>query len=121
MKRAHVDLPTLHCGVKEPVLRAIVRSCLGERFAGFVKPTRGQREIHRTARTPAIGRLDPVVIVARIHQVCQQQLLLIVDALGATGFFLCFGQSRQEHGGQDGNDGNDDQQLNESESSSGGF
>jgi hypothetical protein len=42
-------------------------------------------------------------------------LLLIVDALNTFGLLLGFGQRRQKHGRQYGNDSNNHQQLNESE------
>src|SRR5256884_6653692 len=64
MERAHVHLPTLHGGIEKPVLRTVVGSCLGKRFARFVKPAGGQRRIHRATRTAASRRRDPRVILS---------------------------------------------------------
>jgi len=115
MEGAHIHTPTPHYRVEKPVLRTVVGSCLGKRFARFVKPAGRQRRIHRATRAAAIRRLDPVIILSRIHQVCQKQLLLVVEAFAAQRRLFRPGQGRQKHAGQNADDGNHHQQLNQGE------
>ena len=74
------------------------------------------KQIGRPAGTVDVvvgaGRIAAVVI-AGVHHDGQAQLVLIAGALDAFGGFLGPGQRRQEHGGQDRDDGDDHQKLNE--------
>jgi hypothetical protein len=59
-----------------------------------------------------------VIGIVSVHFPAELELLEIADAVG--GKRPCFGsgQRRQKHGSKNGNDRDDDQQLDESESSS---
>ena len=58
------------------------------------------------------GKRKLVVIVHDIQRSGQAHLLEVVFALCGNGLRLGLGQGRQQQGRQNGNDGNDDQQLN---------
>lgn len=56
-----------------------------------------------------------VAIIPGVHVNRQSELLGVVKALDALGLFLGFGQGRQKERGEDGNDSDDHEQLNQSE------
>jgi len=55
---------------------------------------------------------SPVVIVTRINDPAQRQLLCAVHAVNCPGFLLCLAQDWQQHGRKNCNNGNDHQQFN---------
>ena len=65
-----------------------------------------------SATTRLAGTNQRIVAVGGVHRVSQDDLLEVVGAADAAGFFAGLGQSRQEHRRQYGDDGNDDQKLN---------
>src|SRR5207247_7117164 len=56
-----------------------------------------------------------VIIVVGVHYESQAELLLIIEAIDDVALVFSFAKSGQQHGGQDGTDGNDDKQLKETE------
>ena len=58
---------------------------------------------------------ENIVVIGEVHEPRGRQLLLVVDALNALRSGLGPGQGGQEERGQDGNDGDNHQQLDESE------
>lgn len=60
------------------------------------------------------GRVG-VVVICEIDLHGRPDLLHIGEVLGFFGGFFCFCEDREENGGQDGNDRDDDQKLNKSE------
>ena len=60
---------------------------------------------------PSVGKF--VVVVVRIHKDCQAHLFQIASA--QSGVCLCFGfgKRRQKHSGKNGNDGDDNEKLDE--------
>jgi hypothetical protein len=70
------------------------------------------------AIAPAIGmrmRGEHAFVLVGVHADGHAQLLQVVDALDAFAGFLGPGQCRQQHAGEQGNDGNDHQQFNQGE------
>src|SRR5260221_9501115 len=63
-------------------------------------------------------RQKPIIIVPAIHDRAQLQLSQIAHTLYAMRFCFCLGQSRQQHGGEDGYYRNNDQQFNQRETGS---
>ena len=59
---------------------------------------------------------DPVVIIVVVHVPGRHQLFGVVEAIDALGFALGLGERGQKQGGQDGDDGNHDQQLDQRKS-----
>jgi hypothetical protein len=57
---------------------------------------------------------QPAVVI-QIHAICQEDLLLVADALDGLGLGLRFGQGGQQQRRQDGNDGDDHQQFDQGE------
>ena len=80
-------------------------------------PISATRERHDSAGfvSPTLGRSQEVVVVHRVHLPGQNQLLLVARAGCTGGFRFRLGQGRQEHTGQNRDDGNDDQQLDQGE------
>jgi hypothetical protein len=58
---------------------------------------------------------QPVIVVGRIHHPAEGQLFGVVDALDALGAGFSAAQSRQQHGGQDGDNRDHYQQLDQRE------
>jgi hypothetical protein len=56
------------------------------------------------------------MIIAGIHYAAQIQLLQIVQTLNSLCRGFCFGQGREEHGRENGNDGNHHQKFNQCKS-----
>jgi len=56
---------------------------------------------------------EPVAVIMRVHQDGHRILADIVFADGALGTLFGFGKRGQQHGGKNGDDGNDDQQLDQ--------
>src|SRR4030095_14715164 len=54
-----------------------------------------------------------VVIVGAVHVTGQEDLLDVIDINRVLGLVFCFGERGQEHPGEDGNNGNDDEQFDE--------
>src|SRR5436190_4244023 len=78
MERAHIHLPALHGRVENPSLRAVVRSVFRKAFARFVKPARGQTGVGGASSSSAIGRANPVPVVAQVHDMREQKLLVVI-------------------------------------------
>ena len=82
------------------------------------------REAYPTGVVTAINHIDRIaaglgkrkvtVVIRGIHIISQAQLTQIVDTVGPIRLFLCRRQRGQQHGGQNGDDGDDHQQFNES-------
>jgi len=70
--------------------------------------------VHPAVAGVDIGRKVALVGI-RVHDQVDTQLPHIVDAGDVTGFLAGLGQGREKHGGQNGDDGNDDQQLDQGE------
>ena len=64
---------------------------------------------------PVTGPL--FIIVTGVKSKCTGKSLDVVGAFGSGGTIPCLLQSGQEHGGENGDDSNDDQKLNQGESS----
>ena len=62
---------------------------------------------------------DEFTVVSHIHDVRQRQLLLVADATRLLRARLGRGQRRQQHGRQNGDDGNDHEQFNQSKTCAG--
>jgi hypothetical protein len=58
-------------------------------------------------------------VVVGVHEDREGLLVLAVDAEGLASFFLGSGEARQEEGGEDGYDGDDDQEFYEGKRSAG--
>ena len=72
------------------------------------------------ADKPALGRpiamhRKPLCVVVGVHVVAEVLLLLIGDALDGLGLDFRAGQRRQKQPGENGDDGDDDQKLDERE------
>src|SRR5439155_18068510 len=72
------------------------------------------------AKYPAVGGpwvrkilRQPAVVVGGVHLRAERQLLEVIEATGPFGFRLGGGNCRQEQGGQNGKDGNDNQHFDE--------
>ena len=86
-------------------------------------------ELERIRRVAGFGHVNPtgsvaivplaprerVVVVVRVHGQRQPEISHVIDAGGAAGFFLRPAQGRQKQGGENGDNGNDHQQLDQSE------
>ena len=66
----------------------------------------------------AVG-LEPAFIVVRIHENCVGKLFDVVDAHGSLGAFFGFLERRQKHRRKNGDDGDNDEQLDQSEPAAG--
>lgn len=53
--------------------------------------------------------------VCSVHSVGDANLAEVIEAGGLFGFVFCLGEGGQEHGCEDGNDGDDDEQFDEGE------
>ena len=73
--------------------------------------------IHRWSQLQLLIRDEgqPILIIAAIQRSGQTQLMEVGQAGGLSGACLGFGQRRQKHACQDGNDGDHHQQFNERE------
>ena len=58
---------------------------------------------------------DVTAVVIHIHHPGEVELLVIIDATGAVSLSFGFGECGEEKAREDGNNGNDDEQLDESE------
>src|SRR5207302_8476381 len=58
---------------------------------------------------------DISIVIVGVQLPSVLQLLEIIDAADAFGFLFGFSQDRQKHGCQDGDDGNNHQQFDQSE------
>jgi hypothetical protein len=65
--------------------------------------------------TVVIGAGQSLVVFVRVKAPGEHELAGVVHAGHGVGLDLRLGQGRQEHGGQDGDDGDDDKQFNERE------
>ena len=72
-------------------------------------------------RGPIAVRRHEILVVGGVHRIAQVLLFLVAHAAGGVGLDLRLGQGRQEHPGQDGDDGDDHQQLDERERPARGF
>src|SRR5439155_7331885 len=59
------------------------------------------------------GSREPILVVQRIHQVCELKLLQVAHAGDAMRLGLRLGQCRQQQSGQNGDDGNHDEQFDQ--------
>jgi len=62
------------------------------------------------------GGWQPVMVAVRVHGQTQTELPQIVGATDSLSLVFCIGQRWQQQGCQDGDDGNDNQQLDQGES-----
>jgi len=62
-----------------------------------------------------IQRRQVVVVFTDIRHHGQADLLVVAHAIESYGFVFCGAQGRQDHGGENRNDGDDDEQFNQSE------
>ncbi|MPM45405.1 hypothetical protein SDC9_92092 [bioreactor metagenome] len=62
-----------------------------------------------------VGGGDPVLVVGRIHEIGDSDLLELVQTGGAAGAFAGGGQRRQQHGREDGDDSDYDQKFDQGE------
>ena len=53
------------------------------------------------------------VVISGIHKICQADLFEITHAIGTAGAFTSCRQCRQQHSSQNGDDGNDNQKLDQ--------
>jgi hypothetical protein len=89
----------------------------------FVRPPDAHSPIAPAEAKPSgsvvwIGR-EKIIEIECISIDGQRHLLGIIQALGLLGFSLGLGKGRQKHGRQNGDDGDNDQELDESETSFG--
>src|SRR5206468_11449045 len=60
---------------------------------------------------------DEVSVIFSIHPQAEPPLLHIIQASGVLSLGLCFGKGGEQHGSQNGNDGDDYEKFNEGKSS----
>jgi len=65
--------------------------------------------------TPGTAAGKNALIVIDIHERAQGQLFIVVEATDLGGLGFSFAQGRQEHRGQNGDDGDDHEQFDERE------
>jgi tetratricopeptide (TPR) repeat protein len=83
---------------------------------GFVSGDAGVTPVCDIERVRTPGGVGHVVVIVRNVKVSgQKNLLHVTEAAGTLALFLGFGERREEHAGEDGNDRDDDQQFNERE------
>ena len=58
---------------------------------------------------------EVTLVVVGVHHPGENELFLIGEAVDTLAFLARFAQGRQEHGGQNGDDGDDDEQFDEGE------
>jgi len=99
---------------KRPIGYPLVVAASRLAFGGIhrIKPTL-RRRLSIATIPVRIGQV--VVEVIAIHAIRHAQLLEIVDAPYVGGPGLGLGQRWQQHGRQNGNDGDDDEQLDQGE------
>jgi len=116
--RAFVNIARSEVAGKEGKARIQQVIRVGERRrVAVVAPEHPQ--IRRLAQwSPAIGH-QQFSIITGIHGPRQNQLPLVVDALDASGVVFAPGERRQQHGGEDGDDRNDNEQFDKGKSTAG--
>ena len=88
------------------------------RRIGLGQHRRSARSQRADAPFPFVRAIEThrrVIVIRQIHHPPQGQLLLIAEAGGHGGLLFRLGQRRQQHGGEDGNDGDHDEQFDEGE------
>jgi hypothetical protein len=112
IERAMVDLGRSQVGIQRPGLRTGIPL---EKFRGGIESAQGlPRPFPRLGGglVNAGGRQFPVMIV-RIQFQANTDLVEIIQAGGHPRLFFGPPQGRQHHAGQNGNDGHDDQELDQ--------
>ena len=76
---------------------------------------------HRVSGAPGVSPVEApgetLVIIGAVHAYPQSNLLQVIETVGFLRFGLGFGQRRQKHARQHGDDRDDDQQFNKGETS----
>ena len=112
-------LVAVDIGLVPPEFRFFRRAIegLGARSHRIEQATRpNNRSLIRRSRStnPKVAGIG-VFVVAGVHSKTDAHLFQIIQAGGLFGLGLRLGESGQQHAGQDGDDGNNHQQFNQSE------